>query len=116
MSDFEHVLINADKLTTTYQQGTGTGPEGGLTWDEYQAELAPFFERTCREDWQAVAAWLAAQLVGERALTHADTHHAVLQIARIVHDYEDRRRVGPPAEPPAHDTPDMLALLEGDPE
>ncbi|MDN5687098.1 MAG: hypothetical protein L0G94_10565 [Brachybacterium sp.] len=112
MTDLPDVRLYADHLTGTYKAGHGTGPDGALTWDEYLAELAPFFEKTRREDWQAVAAWLAAQLVGEQNLTHADAHYAVMNIARIVHDFEEARRIGPPEEP-AGDQPTFD--LEGDP-
>ena len=114
MTDFVTAYALAGKLMGIYQSGHGTGHEGAYTWDEYMAAIYEQQGAT-KTDWLPVAAWLAAQLVGERALTHADTHHAMLQVARIVHDYEDRRRVGPPTVP-EHDTPNMLDLLEGAPQ
>lgn len=113
MTDFDTAHALAGKLMNIYQAGHGTGPDGALTWDEYMAEMGQWREKgSPKIDWLPVAAWLAAQLVGERALTHADTHFALLQVAGIVHAYEKRRRVGP-LEKPAEDQPG-LALLEGD--
>ena len=99
MTDIQNAIQLSGKLTSIYESGHGTGPDGALTWDEYMAELEQWREKGAPKiDWLSVAAWLAAQLVGERALTHADSHFAILQVARIVHDYEERRRIGPPED------------------
>ena len=100
MTDFDAAHALAGKLMDIYQTSHGTGPDGALTWDEYMTELGQWRKKDSPKiDWLPVAAWLAAQLVGERALTHADTHVALMRIARIVHDHEERRRVGPPEQP-----------------
>lgn len=97
-TDFQSTRALGEQLASIYGSGRGTGPEGALTWDEYQAELSQWRERGGPKiDWLSVAAYLAAQLAGERKLTHADAHHAILQVAAIVHRFEDARRVPPPA-------------------
>ena len=97
MTDFQTAHALAGKLMGIYSSGHGTGHEGAYTWDEYMAAIADQ-QGASKADWLPVAAWLAAQLVGERALTHADTHTAMLQVAGIVHEYEKRRRIGPPED------------------
>lgn len=104
MTDFATAHALAGKLMGIYSSGHGTGHEGAYTWDEYMAAIHDQLGKSSKSDWRPVAAWLAAQLVGERALTHADTHFAMLQVARIVHDYEERRRIGPPENDNSHVT------------
>ena len=84
MSDIKTAIALGNKLAGIYESGHGTGLNGALTWDEYMAELDQWREKGGPKiDWLTVAAWLAAQLVGERKLTPADAHHAILAVAQI---------------------------------
>ena len=66
--------------------------EYGPSWDALTTALADWGARIHRDELLAALIMACTQLHGERLLTHADTHWAVLQIRRIIRDWEERQR------------------------
>ena len=65
-----------------------------LTWDQCESATL-HLARLSRDELLAAATYLAVQLVTSRRSRNADAELAMHQVARIVHDFENRHGAKP---------------------
>ena len=86
-------ISTAEAAVHVLTGATGTGYRGGATLDEAVAMLEHIICPPAQ--WRRAVAYLACQLIGQRAVADADANLALIHIRRILDEHDERvRRAG----------------------